>query len=55
MQQVCIKDELIDLEKMYTMVACERDGDPDNILCCMKNTHNAVSQNIMLHTVLEEF
>lgn len=54
-QQVCIKDEPIDLEKMYTMVACERDGDPDNMLCRMRNTHNAVSQGIMLHDVIEEY
>ncbi len=39
-QQVCIKDEPIDLEKIYTMVACERDGDPDNMLCRIRNVHN---------------
>jgi S-sulfosulfanyl-L-cysteine sulfohydrolase len=54
-QEVMIKDEPIDLEKIYTMVACERDGDPDNMLCRMKNTHNAVSQGIMLHDVVEDY
>jgi S-sulfosulfanyl-L-cysteine sulfohydrolase len=54
-QEVCIKGEPIDLEKTYTMVACERDGDPDNMLCRMRNTHNAVSQGIMLHDVIEEY
>ncbi len=54
-QQVCIKDEPLDPEKTYTMVACERDGDPDNMLCRMPNVHNAVKQNIMLHDVLEEY
>lgn len=54
-QEVIIKDEPLDPEKIYTMVACERDGDPDNMLCRMRNTHNPVSQNIMLHAVLEEY
>jgi 2',3'-cyclic-nucleotide 2'-phosphodiesterase (5'-nucleotidase family) len=54
-QQVCIKGEQIDLDRTYTMVACEREGDPDNMLCRMKNTHNPVSQGIMLHDVLEEY
>jgi sulfur-oxidizing protein SoxB len=54
-QEVCIKGEQIDLEKTYTMVACERDGDPDNMLCRMRNVHNPVSQGIMLHDVIEEY
>ncbi len=54
-QEVCIKDQPIDLEKMYTMVACERDGDPDNMLCRMTNVHNAVRQNVWLHDVLEDY
>lgn len=54
-QQVCIKDEPIDLEKMYTMVACEREGDPDNMLCRMRNVHNQVRQGVLLHDVLEQY
>ncbi len=54
-QEVCIKDQPIDLEKTYTMVACERDGDPDNMLCRMPNVHNATRQNIMLHDVLMDY
>ncbi len=54
-QQVCIKDEPLDPEKIYTMVACERDGDPDNVLCRMLNVHNPVKQGIMLHDVLEDY
>jgi sulfur-oxidizing protein SoxB len=54
-QQVCIKNELLDPEKIYTMVACERDGDPDNVLCRMLNVHNPVKQGIFLHSVLEDY
>ncbi len=54
-QEVCIKDEPLDPEKIYTMVACERDGDPDNVLCRMLNVHNPVKQGIMLHDVVEDY
>jgi 2',3'-cyclic-nucleotide 2'-phosphodiesterase (5'-nucleotidase family) len=54
-QEVLIKGELLDPEKTYTMVACERDGDPDNMLCRMPNVHNPVSQGILLHDVIEEY
>ena len=54
-QEVCIKDERIDLEKMYTMVACEREGDPDNMLCRMRNVHNQVRQGVLLHDVMEQY
>lgn len=54
-QEVCIKDEPLDLDKTYTMVACERDGDPDNMLCRMPNVHNPVSQGIFLHSVIEDY
>jgi sulfur-oxidizing protein SoxB len=54
-QEVCIKDEPLDPERTYSMVACERDGDPDNVLCRMLNVHNPVSQGIFLHTVLEDY
>ena len=54
-QEICIKGETIDLEKTYTMVACERDGDPDNMLCRMMHVHNPVRQGIMLHDVLEDY
>jgi 2',3'-cyclic-nucleotide 2'-phosphodiesterase (5'-nucleotidase family) len=54
-KEVCIKDEPLDPEKIYTMVACERDGDPDNVLCRMLNVHNPVKQGIMLHDVVEDY
>jgi sulfur-oxidizing protein SoxB len=54
-QEVLIKDQPIDLEKTYTMVACERDGDPNNMLCRMPNVHNPVNQGIFLHSVIEDY
>lgn len=54
-QSIKVNNKAIDLNKTYTMVACQRDGDPDDMLCRMKNTHNPVSKGILLHDVLEEY
>jgi sulfur-oxidizing protein SoxB len=54
-QEVKIKGELLDPEKTYSMSACEREGDPDNMLCRMMNVHNPVPQGILLHDILEDY
>ncbi len=54
-QKVLVKGKPIDLAKTYTMVACLREGDPDDMLCRMKNTHNPTPKGIFLHDVLEEY
>jgi sulfur-oxidizing protein SoxB len=54
-QEVKIKGELLDPEKTYSMSACEREGDPDNMLCRMMNVHNPVSQKILLHEVVQDY
>ncbi len=54
-QELKINGELVDPEKIYTMCACEREGDPDNVLCRMLNVHNPVRQDILLHDVMEDY
>ena len=54
-QKVIIKDKPLDLEKTYTITACERDGDPADMLCRMPNVNNPTTQNILLHDVIEEY
>jgi len=54
-QSVTIKDRPIDLEKTYTITACERDGDPITTLCRMQNVNKPVTQDLLLHNVLEEY
>lgn len=54
-QEVLIKGECIDPDKIYTMTACEREGDPDNMICRMMNVHNPVAQGILLHDLMEEY
>ena len=54
-QSVTIKDKPLAVEKIYSITACERDGDPATMLCRMPNVSNPVTQNLLLHNVLEEY
>ncbi len=54
-QEVKIKGTLLDPEKTYSMTACEREGDPDNMLCRMMNVHNPVASGILLHDILQSY
>jgi len=52
---VKVKDEPLDLNKMYTIVACEREGDPDNTLCRLENVSNPRKPGATLHNVMREY
>lgn len=54
-QQVTISNSLLDLNKEYNICACERDGDPPDMLCRMKNVANAKNTNYTLHSVMKEY
>ena len=45
----------LDADKTYTICACERDGDPADMLCRMKNVLNAKNTNHTLHAVMKEY
>ena len=50
-----IKGKPADLDKHYTFVACERDGDPDTTICRVKNVAAPKLLGISLHKVVEEY
>lgn len=50
-----VKGEPIDLTRTYTVVACERDGDPETTLCRMENVKEPKLLGITLHKVIEEY
>lgn len=50
-----VKGEPLDLKRTYTVIACERDGDPDTTLCRMENVKEPKVLGITLHTVIEEY
>jgi S-sulfosulfanyl-L-cysteine sulfohydrolase len=55
LQEVLIKGEAIDLKKTYSITACEREGDPDTVLCRMPNVNNPTKSGLMMHGVIEEY
>ncbi len=50
-----VKGEPIDMHQTYTVVACERAGDPDTTLCRMENVKEPKVLGITLHKVIEEY
>jgi len=53
--QMKIRGALIDLDKTYTMLGCEREGDPDNVVCRLQNVASARRLDVTVHQVLTEY
>lgn len=45
----------IDLNKEYRIVACEREGDPDDTICRMENVKEPKRLGLLMHDVIEEY
>ena len=45
----------LDPEKMYSFVACERDGDPDTTICRVEGVKEPKRLGATLHSVIEEY
>lgn len=54
-QTVTIGNTPLDQNKNYTICACERDGDPSDMLCRMKNVGNAANTTHTLHSVMKDY
>ncbi len=52
---VKVAGQPIDLEKEYTIVACEREGDPDDTLCRMEHVKSPKKTPYLLHDVIIEY
>ncbi len=50
-----INDESLDLTKTYSMLACEREGDPDDTLCRMEKVKNPRKPGGSLHNIMREY
>ena len=50
-----VKGKPVDLNKTYTFVACERDGDPDTTICRVRNVSEPKLLGTTLHKVIEEY
>ena len=54
-RDVKINGEALARDKRYTMLGCEREGDPDNIVCRLPNVANARTLDVSVHEVLTEY
>ena len=54
-ESVVIGNNPLDLEKNYRICACERDGDPMDMLCRMKGVADAKNTPYTLHSVMKEY
>jgi 2',3'-cyclic-nucleotide 2'-phosphodiesterase (5'-nucleotidase family) len=52
---VKLKGGPIDLKKTYTILACEREGDPDDTLCRMEKVSNPRKPGVLMHDVVREY
>lgn len=50
-----IKGEPIDKIKEYSIVACEREGDPEDAICRMMGVNNPVDTGVNLHDAIREY
>lgn len=54
-QSIVVKGEPLDLTKTYSLCACERDGDPSDMLCRIKGVAEAQNTEYTLHTVMHDY
>lgn len=54
-KDVFVGTEALDLNKNYKVCACERDGDPADMLCRIKGVANAKNTAYTLHNVMREY
>lgn len=52
---VKIAGKPLEMTKEYSIVACEREGDPNDTLCRIENVKNPVKKIDFLHDVIEEY
>jgi 2',3'-cyclic-nucleotide 2'-phosphodiesterase (5'-nucleotidase family) len=54
-QSVLVKGQPLDQNAIYSICACERDGDPADMLCRIKNVAEAANTSHTLHQVMKEY
>ncbi len=54
-KKVTVKGEKLDEEKMYVVSACEREGDPEDMLCRITNVKQGSNTPYTLHQVMKEY
>ncbi len=52
---VTVNHQPLNLHKEYTIVACEREGDPDTTLCRMEHVKKPSLTHVLMHQAIEEY
>lgn len=54
-KEVVVNGEKLDPGKMYVVSACEREGDPESMLCRIPNVKQGTNTPFTLHEVMKEY
>ncbi|MBK9338548.1 MAG: 5'-nucleotidase C-terminal domain-containing protein [Lewinellaceae bacterium] len=54
-QKVTVNGQPLDPARIYTVAACERDGDPPTMLCRIQNVQDAVNTPYTLHQTMRDY
>ena len=54
-QSVLVANEPLEADRIYTICACERDGDPEDMLCRIKGVKNAKNTSYTLHQTMKNY
>ena len=54
-EEVKVNGTLLDPVKTYTVAACEREGDPDSVLCRIKGVKNTHKPGFTLHQLMIDY
>lgn len=52
---ITVKGKPLEDGTLYSVIACERDGDPDDTLCRIEHVLNPKKLNITLHDIIREY
>jgi hypothetical protein len=54
-ESILFNNQPIELDRTYTILACEREGDPEDFLCRIKNVKEAKNTTATLHKLMKEY
>jgi len=54
-REVTVRGEQLERNKAYTMLGCEREGDPDNVVCRLADVADPRRHQITVHQVVTEY
>ncbi|MFC3809928.1 bifunctional metallophosphatase/5'-nucleotidase [Lacihabitans lacunae] len=55
LQKATINGQPIDINRTYTIAACEREGDPEDVICRLKGVKNPNSLDFTLHQAVTDY